>query len=505
MSKLTFKHLLTSVALAAFTLMGTASAQSRLVIGAPAEISHLDPRIAADVHSLQRVNAIFEPLVTFGHDLGLLPRLATDWNFSDDGLTLTFNLRDGVKFHDGSDFTSADVKYTFEWVLNLDNPGQNRPLYADIESIDTPDDLTVVMNLSDNNSFLLNNIARMPIAPVEAGENEDFTFNPVGTGPYKFESLRRDDRLVLSAFDDYWGGRGEVDIVEFRTIPEDGTRLLAFEAGDVHLSQSQPVPSDLDRLEQDDRFVVERTPGTGYTYIGLNTLSEPLDNILVRQAISHLVQREAIVTHVLNGIGEPGVSMISPNLVWFNPEVNRFSYDPERARELMAEAGYSENELTLRLYTNEAPVRMQMAEILQAELSQFGINLEVNIEEFGAFNERVQTTNDYDLFILGFGGQLDPDRSMYRQFLTDGTSNYTNYSNPRVDELLAQGRRVSPDSPESVEIYNEAQMIVVEEAPYIYINYTEEIALYHPWVEGWHIHTESSKAYQDLHLVKLNR
>lgn len=505
MRKQNFRKLLPGLALAALTLISWGSAQTRLVIGAPAEISHLDPRVASDSHSIQRVSVIFEPLVTFGRDLGLLPRLATDWNFSDDGLTLTFNLRDDVKFHDGSDFTSEDVKATFEWVLDLNNPGQNRALYADIESIDTPDDHTVVMNLSAVNSFLLNNIARMPIAPATAGSNEEFTFNPVGTGPYKFESLRRDDRLVLVAFDDYWGGRGEIDIVEFRPIPEDGTRQLAFEAGEIHLTQSQPVPSDLERLENDDRFVIERTPGTGYTYIGLNLLSEPLNNVLVRQAISHLVQREAIVTHVLNGIGEPGVSMISPNLVWFNPDVPRFDYDPERARELLAEAGYAEGELTLRVHTNEAPVRMQMAEILQAELAEIGINLEVTIEEFGAFNERVQTTNDYDLFILGFAGQLDPDRSMYRQFLSTGTSNFSNYSNDRVDELLSAGRRVAPDSQESIDIYNEAQMIIVEEAPYIYVNYTEEIAMFHPWVEGWSIHTENSKAYQDLHLVRINR
>jgi peptide/nickel transport system substrate-binding protein len=505
MRKHTFRTVLTSLALAAFLAIGWSSAESRLVIGAAAEISHLDPRVATDSHSFQRIHVISEPLVTFGNDLGLNPRLATDWGFSDDGLTLTFKLREGVKFHDGTDFTSEDVKYTFEWVIDPENAAQNRPLYADIESIDTPDAHTVVMKLSSVNSFLLNNIARMAIVPVSAGDNEDFTFNPVGTGPYKFESLRRDDRLVLTAFDDYWGGRGEIDVVEFRPIPEDGTRLLAFEAGEIDITQSQPVPSEMERLEADPRFIVERTPGTGYTYIGLNNDSAPLDNKLVRQAISHLVHRDAIVSRVLNGIGQPGVSMISPNLVWFNPDVPRFDYDPERARELLAEAGFGDGGLSLRVHTNDAPVRMQIAEILQAEMAGIGIDLEINIEEFGAFIDRIQTTNDYDMYILGFAGQLDPDRSMQRQFLTTGSNNFSNYSNARVDELLVVGRTVAPDSQESIDIYNEAQMIVVEEAPYVYVNYTEEIALYHPWVEGWSIHTENSNAYQDLHLVKLNR
>jgi peptide/nickel transport system substrate-binding protein len=161
--------------------------------------------------------------------------------------------------------------------------------------------------------------------------------------------------------------------------------------------------------------------------------------------------------------------------------------------------------MTLRVHTNQAPVRNQIAEILQAELAHIVITLDINIEEFGAFNDRVQTTNDYDMFILGFGGQLDPDRSMHRQFTTTGSSNFSYYSNERVDELLEAGRRVAPDSQESVDIYSEAQMIVVEEAPFIYVNYTEEIAMFHPWVEGWTIHTESGKAYQYLHLVRFNR
>jgi len=134
-----------------------------------------------------------------------------------------------------------------------------------------------------------------------------------------------------------------------------------------------------------------------------------------------------------------------------------------------------------------------------------GIELEVTIEEFGAFLERVQTTDDFDMFILGWSGQLDPDRSMQRQFTTDGSSNYTGYSNPRVDELIALGRMTPPDSQESLDIYAEAQKIIVDDASYAYVNYTEEIAFRHPWVSGWSIHPYSANAYQDLHLVSIDR
>ena len=501
------RRFLLIMAVAATALgLGVAKAQEEVTlrIGTGAELSSLDPRVATDIPSFERIYAILEPLVTFAHDLSLEPRLAADWELSEDGLTLSFELREGVMWHHGREFTSEDVRYTFEWVLDPENDAPNRALYEDIDTIETPDDYTVVFNLSEPNSFLLNNIARMPVVPYDLGDDPGFGSEPVGTGPYMFESLVRDDRLVLRAFDDYWGGRGQVDVVEFRPIPEDATRLLAFEAGEIDLSQSQPVPAELERLEEDERFMVERTPGTGYTYLGFNTRVETLDDVRVRQAISHLIDRDAVVDQILEGIGQPGISMIIPEMPWFNPDVTRFDYDPERAAELLAEAGVEEG-VNLRLYTNENPIRIFVAEILQAELANLGINLEVNIEEFGAFLSRVQDTDDYDMFILGWGGQLDPDRAMIRQFTTEGPANYTYYSNERVDELVTRGRVIPTDSPESIEVYQEAQAIVVEEVPYAFVFYTEEIAFYHPYVEGFNVHSYGSVPYQDLHEVTINR
>jgi peptide/nickel transport system substrate-binding protein len=476
------------------------------VIGSSGEISTLDPRVGIDVFSFERIHAIMEPLVEFGTDLGLEPRLATDWTFSDDALTLTFNLREGVMFHHGREFTADDVRYTFEWVLDPDNAAQNRPLYADIASIDTPDDYTVVFNLSEPNSFLLNNIARLPIVPADLGDNEGFASNPVGTGPYEFESLVRDDRLVLTAFDDYWGGRASVDVVEFRPVPEDGTRLLALEGGEIDMYQGNVVPSELARLEADERFMVDRTPAAGYVYLGLNNANEPLESVQVRQAISHLIPREAIVERILEGIGRPGISMIIPDMPWFNEDVRRFDYDPEAARGLLAEAGFEGGGFSLSLYTDENPVRVQIAEILQAELAQVGVEMSVNVEEFGALLDRLLDTDDYDLFLLSWNGQLDPDRAIFRQFTTDGAfSGFVNYSNPQVDELASRGRLVPPDSQESIDIYREAQAIIVEEVPYAFIFYIEEVALAQAGIEGWQAHPYNAVTYQNLHQVNVNR
>jgi peptide/nickel transport system substrate-binding protein len=498
--------LVLAVAWALASTVATAQ-NDRLIIGSTSEATGLDPRVATDVPSFERINVMFEPLVSFDRSLGLQPRLATDWELSDDSLTLTFNLRPGVTFHHGKAFTAEDVRDTFEWVLDPDNAALNRTLYTTIESIETPDDLTVVMRLNAVNAFLINNIARLPIAPSDLGADlETFALAPSGTGPYAFDTWVRDDRLVLRRNDAYWGGAGELEFLEFRVITENATRLLAFEAGELDTTQGQLPPADLDRLEADDRFVLERTPGAGYTYLAFNMRSEPLDDVRVRQALNHLIPREAIVQRVLNGNAFPGISMLLPTMPWFNPEVRRYDYDPELARDLLAQAGVSFDQ-PFRLFTNDNSVRMQIAEILEFEFSQIGLTLEVTIEEFGAFNQRILTTDDYDMFILGWGGQLDPDRAMIRQFHSGefGSSNNTYYVNPRVDELLELGRRTDPASDASVAIYQEASAIVVEESPYAFLYYTEETALYQPWIGGWSVHPYSPNTYQDAHLITKQR
>ncbi len=493
------------IAACALVLFGFAQAQGdRLIIGSTSEVSGFDPRTAVDVPSFERINVIMEPLVVFDRGLGLQPRLATAWEFSDDGLTLAFDLREGVLFHDGREFTSEDVRFTFESVLDPDTGAVNRPLYTAIGTIDTPDPYRVVFNLNTPTAFLINNIARQPIVPANAAE--DFNLRPVGTGPYQFESQVRDDRLVLRRFDDYWGGAGSIEFLEFRVIPENATRLLAFEAGEIDVTQGQLPPEELPRLEEDPRFVLERTPGTGYTYLGMNTISEPLDDVRVRQALNHLIPREGIVERVMNGNAFPGISMILPTMPWFNPDVRRYPYDPELARELLEEAGVDFSE-PLRLYTNDNAVRIQVAEILNFEFSQIGLDLQVSIEEFGAFIDRILNSDDYDMFILGWGGQLDPDRATIRQFHSGepGSSNFTYYANPRVDELLDVATATDPTSQESIDLYREIQEIVVEESPFAFIFYTEETALYQSYVGGWSVHPYSPNTYQDAHLITKDR
>lgn len=497
--------------LVAFLIVGAFGAtvaladNSTLVIGTGSEATTLDPRLATDVASAERIYTIMQPLMGFRTDMSLYPILARSWEFGDDGLSITFHLEKGVKFHHGLEFTAKDVKYTFEWILDENNPARDRQLYTDISEIEIVDDYTIVFHLHEPNGFLINNIARMNIVPHDRGEDPDFGRNPVGTGPYMFESWRRDDQLVLRAFDDFWQGRAYIDTIVFRPIPETSAKLLAFEAGEIDLYQDGIVHAELPRLEADPRFVVLRTPGVGYEYLGINSTKGVLGDKRVRQALSHLINREGMVDVVLNGVGRPGISMIAPQLPWFNPDVRRYEYDPDKARALFAEAGIDPQGLKMTLHTSEVPVRMLLAEILEFELSQFGIELTVIIEEGSTFLRRLRETDDYELFISSWSGQLDPDRAMSRQFHSEGAANYGRYSNPRVDELLDLGRVTPADSPESIAIYGEAQAIVVEEVPFAFITYAEEVGLHHAYIEGWEVHPHASAAYQNVHRVTKNK
>lgn len=480
------------------------AAEDTLIIASPAEATGLDPRLETDVHSQERMYTILEPLITFDTDMNIIPRLATDWGFSEDGLTLSFELREGVHWHDGEPFTAEDVKYTYNWVLNPDHAAPNRELYATIEEIEIEDPHTVNFHLSEEDSFLLNNLARIPVVPAHDGDREDFRSSPIGTGPYEFESWDRDDVMILKANEDYWGGNPNFEYVEFRPIEEDSARQMALEAGDVHASQGDVVPEDIDRLEEDPNLKIQRATGTGYTYLAYNTRKEIFEDVEMRRAISHLVPKEAIVERIMHNIGQVATTSIPSGLPWHNPDVPTYDYNPEKAQEIIDDLDIDLEDLTLTLHTNENPQRIRIAEIIQAEAANIGIDVEVNIEEWGAFWSNVQQPDHgYDLFVVGWVGQVDPDRAMYRQFHSEGGMNFGGYAHPRLDELLDKGRTVPPDSEESIELYYEAQQIEAEEEFYTQIFYYEEVGASDPSLEGYSPHPHVSMAWQDIHTFEL--
>ncbi len=499
------KKLLTVLILLSIIALGWSSLvfanQDRIIIGTAAEAVGLDPRMETDIYSGQRIYVIMEPLVIFSTEMELAPRLATSWEFNDDGTKITFNLREGVKWHDGVPFTAEDVKYTYEWILNPENQSPNRSLYVDIIEIEIENDHLLHFHLEKPNSFLLNNLARICIVPAHHGEEADFRENPVGTGPFQFVSWSRDDRLVLSANQDYWGGAPNVDELEIRPIPEDSGRLFALEAGEIDVYQDQPIPEEIARLEEDPSINVQRIPGTGYRYLGFNTTKPPFDDVLVRRAMSHLVPREGIVDVLQEGLGIVATGPVPAGLPWYNPDVPRYDHDVDKALELFTEAGIDLDEAVFNLYSHEDPAFIRIAEIIQFEASRIGLTIRTHVEEWGAYWSRLQTPDHpYEMYLVDWFGQVDPDRAMYRQYHTDGARNFGMFSNEELDYLLEKGQTVPPASEESISIYNQAQEIVADQAYYAFIHYYEEVGLSKASLNGFTPNPFVSMTWANAHL-----
>jgi peptide/nickel transport system substrate-binding protein len=500
------RHVLVALATLSLLFAGMAQAQTRLVVGNISEAVNLDPRLVNDVYSFQRIYTIYEPLIAFEKDLSYIPRLATDWSFSEDGSVITFQLREGVLWHHGTEFTSADVKYTIDWLLNPDNAAPTASNWASIAEVTTPDPYTVVFHIDPVNVWIFNMLARTPIVPADRGDESGFATNPSGTGPWELVEWVRDDRMVLRRFEDHWETeRGNVDELVFRTIGEDAARLLAFEAGEIDLYQGQVVPVEVPRLEAETPWVT-RIGGLGHTYWGFNTRHPILADARVRQALNHLIPGEAIVQRLYSNVGTAGVSPVSPDSAYFSPTTPRYPYDPERARALLAEAGYADGfSVRLHVGSNQA-VRVQVAEVLQYEAAQVGVDVQIHAEEFATMLPRIQTEPyDFDTYILGWAGNVDPDYALFPMFHSTGSSNYIGYSNPRFDELIELGRRLAPGSPESIAAYREAQDLLMTEVPYAFIINSTEIGLVQEWIEGWGVHPNASVTFHDLHKVVKNR
>lgn len=486
-----------------FALVSSTAAQSStIVIGSSAEAIGLDTRLSTDIYSGQRINVMMEPIIIFNTDMELEPRLATDWYFDDEATTITFEIREGVYWHDGERFTANDVKFTFDWILNPENPAPNRALYADIYEIEVVNDYLMHFHLRQPNSFLINNLARISIVPAHAADKAGFNENPIGTGPFMFESWIRDDSLSMVANPDYWGGAPKVDRLVFRTIPEDSARMFALEAGEIDVYQDQPIPEEVERLDADPNVNVQIVPGTGYRYMGFNTEMPPFDNVKVRQAFAHLIPREGIVDRLMEGLGQVATGPVPSGIPWYNPNVKTYDHNIEAARQLFDEAGVDPQGLTVHLYSHEDPTFIRIAEIIQFEAANLGINVVTHVEEWGTYWSSLQQPgHGYQMFLVDWFGQVDPDRAMFRQYHSQGSHNFGTYYNERLDYLLEKGKTVPPDSEESIAIYNEAQEILAEQSYVAYIHYYAEVGLSRASLQGFEPHPFISIVWSNAHLM----
>jgi peptide/nickel transport system substrate-binding protein len=475
-----------------------------LVMARAADATGLDPHTQTAFASFRLLELIYEPLVTLDAELNVIPALAESWEFNDDATQLTFHLRDGVTFHDGSAMTSEDVKASFERILLEETAAAARANFLNIASIDTPDDLTVVFNLNESDVPLLSAMASVnaSIVSSEAIADGSVTTEANGTGPFKLEEWVPEEHTTLTANADWWGDGPFVDGIEVRIIPDETSILAALRAGEIDFALiNDPLVATL--LKDDPTIVLNSVPAIAYHVLQLNAAREPMDILEVRQAISCAIDRQEVVDTAALGEGIVTGPLTIPAFQLPLDEYFCYEKDVDMARELMAQAGM-EDGFTLNVIAAEAepPTALAEAQSIQAQLAE--INIEVVIEplELSVYVDRWLAA-DFDAAIALNGGRPDPYTMYTRYWTREGNLNtVAGYIDDTLDDLMKQGRaETDPDA--RFQIFSDFQKHLVEMAPWVWLYVSPEYTAQQPYVEGF-VPNATDSLYT-LSQVHLNR
>nr|WP_319252056.1 ABC transporter substrate-binding protein [uncultured Celeribacter sp.] len=475
------------VALSATTApLAAQTPEGVLIVGQIAEPKSLDPAAVTAVNDFRILVNLYEGLVKYkSGTLEVAPALAESWEISEDGTEYTFHLREGVSFHDGTPFDAEAVKFNFDRMLNEDHPYHNTgpfPLaffFSAIEETEVVDDLTVKFHLNAPYAPFMSNLAYptgLMVSPAAVEANGvDFGRNPAGTGPFKFAEWRSNEAVVIEKNPDYWGDPAGTKAVVFRPITDANTRVAEMLSGGIDMMVEVP-PTALSQFQSEDFNIVEQA-GPHEWFLILNAKEGPFADKRVRQAANYAINKEALVNDVLEGTAEVSAGPIPPAFAWaYNDDLNPYPYDPEKAKELLAEAGAEGAELTF--YVTEGGSGMldpiPMGTAIQADLNAVGFDVKIETYEWNTFLGEVNPGLEGKADMAEMAWMTnDPDTLPFLTLRTDawpdkGGFNSGYYSNPKVDELLEKAR-VATDQDERAALYKEMQTIVQEDAPWVFV------------------------------------
>jgi peptide/nickel transport system substrate-binding protein len=476
-----------------------------LVVGLVAEPVNLDPAQVTDLNSNRVGRRVVETLVTFPDEsTQVVPGLAASWTISKDGLQYTFKLRSGIKFHDGTPLTAEAVKFSIERQINPEHPAHKLGKYpfanfffGNVKAVEALSDERVAFLLKEPRASFLAILTAgaasivSPTAVMKTGP--DYPLQPVGTGPFKFASWDRGQRVVLEKNPAYWKFPVKVDRVIYRPIVEDQARLTELLTGSLDVIVGVP-PDFVGQLESGGKASVLKQVGAHVWYLGINNQKKPFDDKRVRQALNYAVNKDAIVRDVLKGTGTPSRGPVLPNTWAADAALKAYPYDPERARKLLTEAGYP-NGFSTTLWVPESGSGMQspvaMSTVMQSNLKAVGVNVALQTMEWGAFLAKLRS-KEQELFALSWmAGTEDPDMVLYpllhsSQWTPNGP-NRALYKNPRFDDLLQQAR-LTTDQARRASLYKEAQRILVDDAPWVFVDHEIQIAALGRRVQGFKLH-----------------
>lgn len=417
---------------------GEPSYKDELVYCQGNDLTSLDGSIGLQERAVALTNHIFDPLFMTNSEYQIVPCLALGYEWVDDS-TLKIELRKNVKFHDGSDMTADDVIFTLD-LLN-ERGATFEGNYAGCEKVD---DHTVLVKLQQPNPALPYTLS-MPqtcVLPSDAYSPESFALNPIGTGPYKIKEFKEGDYYTVERFDDYWGEPAKTKYLTLRIIPEPSQRTILLETGDVDVSYYIPI-NDLKRIENNKNLKILTSPSTKVVLMELNCLSDgPVGNPLIRRAIESAIDKQIIIDTLLEGYGEPASNIISPNCEEYRDyEVNE--YNPELAKQLMAEAGYPDG-FEVNLFTNADQINGEIAQVMQSQLAQVGIKMNITIQDDNTTFTMVESGQDYDMILDFFQTTSCHADTVFNNMLTSKSfNNYSRYYDDEFDALYAQYARTA--------------------------------------------------------------
>ncbi len=461
-------------------------ASGRLIAAIAGEPDQLDPNKTSAYFSFEVLENVYDTLVEPDADLQMRPALAESWDVTPDQLTWTFHLRRGVKFHDGSPLSADDVVFTYRRII--DEELTNSDKLSAVTDIRATNPSTVVIRLKQPSPNLLTNLGGfkgMAIVQRKNVESGEITTHPIGTGPFSFGGQKSGYSITLNANPDYWAGAPKVSGVIFRFIPEKSTALSALQAGEIDWTDSIPTQR-VNQLRDDDSVNLAVVPSNDYWYLALNEARKPWNDVRVRQAIAYAIDRDAIVTATSYGTAAKNQLAIPKGNFWYT-DYDRYHYDIDQAKRLLAEANASPQNLDM-LVTTEYPETVTAAQIIADNLAPLGITVNIRTVDFATWLDE-QNTGHFDMLMMGWLGNIDPDDFYYAQHHTDGTSNAQKFSNPEVDQLLDAGR-VETNQDARADIYRKAATIIADECSYIY--------LYNPSViQAWNKDMSGYEARRD--------
>ena len=388
-------------------IAGMAQAGGEIVVGQQLEPPHMDPTSAA-AGAIDEVlySNVFEGLTRFGPDGSVNPGLAESWEISDDGLIYTFRLQGGVSFHDGTAMDAGDVKFTLDRARDETSQNAQKALFEGISQVDVVDDLTVKVSLSAPNGNLLFNLAwgdAVIVAPESIGEIKQ---KPIGTGAFRFDDWVQGDQITLVRNEDYWGTPAKLDKATFKFISDPTAAFAAMMAEDVDVFGGYPAPENLPQFEADARFQVLVGSTEGETILAINNQVEPLNNVLVREAIAHAIDRQAIIDGAMFGLGTPIGTHFAPHHPDYVDLTGISQYDPDLAKTLLAQAGFPDGfKTTLKLPPPSYARRG--GEIIAAQLRAVGIETEISTLEWAQWLEQVFRGKDFGLTIVSHTEPFD--------------------------------------------------------------------------------------------------